>query len=108
MLSPRCRTSERDVRFLPRAPEVQTGVPSRGGCAHGLEAEKSAAVDAENPRELSGAASPAGWLHAPGLENGFADGGVDGSGGCGGNGVGSGSSGRGELPPGRAAHNAQG
>jgi hypothetical protein len=90
---------------------------SRGVCRHevaaltGLEAEKSAVVDAENPRELSGAASAAGW-HAPGPENEFAGGGVDGSGdgggGCGGNGGGSGSSGRGELPPGRAAHDAHG
>jgi hypothetical protein len=91
---------------------------SRGMCRHEaaaltrLEAEKSAAADAENPRELSRAASAAGWLHAPGLENGFAGGGVDGSGdgggGCGGNGGCGGSSGRGQLPPGGAAHDAHG
>jgi hypothetical protein len=42
--------------------------------------EKAAVVDAENPRELSGDVSAAGWLHAPGIENGLAGGGVDGSG----------------------------
>jgi hypothetical protein len=55
-----------------------------------------------HPRELSGAASAVDWLHAPGLENGFACDGVDGSG------DGGGSSGRGGLPPGGAAHDAMG
>jgi hypothetical protein len=64
----------------------------------GLEAQKSAALEAENPGELSEAASAAVWRHAPGLENGLAGGGGDGSG----------RGGRGELPPGGAANDAHG
>jgi hypothetical protein len=56
--------------------------------------------------------SAAGWLHAPGIESGLAGGGAAGSGNgggsCRGNGGGSGSSGRGELLPGGAAHDAHG
>jgi hypothetical protein len=51
-----------------------------------------------HPRELSGAASAVDWLHAPGLENGFACDVVDGSGDGGGSSWG--------LPPGGAAHDA--
>jgi hypothetical protein len=98
ILSPRCRTSALDVRVLPGAPEVQGRAPPRAGSADGAGGGKVGCARGRESWELSEAASAAVWRHAPGLENGFACGGGDGSG----------RGGRGELPPGGAANDAHG
>jgi hypothetical protein len=94
MLSPSCRTSEQDVHVLPRAPEVQSRVPHETATINGLEAGKSAALERRNPRSSQRQhLKPAGCMR-PALKTVLLA--VCSSGG------------RGELPSGGAANDADG